>query len=383
MTLPVLLHSGMQGAPQIKLVNGSVNAALYALLCNGFNTQSVASATASGGVATFNFATAPGFETLDTVMIEGASNAAVNGKWRTKSVGGNQVLVDIPGLADGALGGTILMKFAPLGWERAFVSGNVAAYKMGGAAAHKRFIRIYDSNMTTTNNCYWRAYENMTGISSGTNPFPTTGEAAGNGAAGYITGDATSATPWIIVGTPRAFYFAFDIYSSSYVGDVPPVFKAGTYAHCTSLLFGELDKVQKVGDTYACYVSQDGDGSSLWLGRASTGANNSRPTAEIIGAGVTNAYSALNTWPDPVSGNIVLEGAPRVDQLFSGQRGVRGYMPGMLSNTARMLRDPPYATPNGTKFTGFPGVTGRLMAMVHGQMNDEYMIRLDEDWGDE
>lgn len=381
MSLPVLLHSGMQGAPQIKGVNGLVNAMLYACLCNGFNTQSVSSATASGGVATFNFATAPGFNGKDTVFIEGASNAAVNGKWRVLSAASNQVLVSIPGLADGALGGTILMKFAPLGWTRAFSGTNLGAYKMGGTATHKRFIRISDGSLTSSY-LYWRGYENMTAISTGTNPFPTTSEVSGNGVGGYLANDATANAPWIIVGTPRAFYLCIEAYWYNYT-DVPPVWKAGIVGNPMSLAFGEMADIQKVGDTYATYISQNDSSAQVWLGRAATGANNSRPTADITGAGAANTFSALNTFPDPVSGNIVLEGPARIDEVFASQKGVRGYFPGMLTNTGYMVRASSYANYTGQMFTGFPGVTGRLVAMGWGRTADEFMLRMDEDWGDE
>ena len=120
MSLPVLLHSGLSGAPSLSFAaNGSLNALLLATLVNGFNTQAVSSATAAGGVVTFNFATAPGFPAKYTVVIEGATNASVNGTFRVQSSASNQVLVAIPGVPDGAVGGTMTMKFAPLGWTRA------------------------------------------------------------------------------------------------------------------------------------------------------------------------------------------------------------------------------------------------------------------------
>lgn len=375
MTLPIYLHSGMQGAPQIR-TNGSVNAALFACLVNGFNTQAVSSATAAGGEVTFNFASAPGFNALDTVAIEGASNAAINGKFRTATAAGNQVTVLIPGVPDGAVGGTILMKFAPLGWTREFSGTGVAAYKMGGSASHKRFVRVYDNTIQSANNWYHRCYENMTGISSGTNPFPTTAEMPSNGQPCYLVYDSMAA-PWFIVGTPRFIYFGMDSHAASYPA---AKFEAGCVPYIQGLLFGELDRIQKVGDTYAFAVAGS-VAATGYLGRAASGVNNSRPSMAVLGAGVAETFSGLNTYPDPVSGNLLLEDAARVDQVFNGERGVRGYFPGMLTSPGYSMRISPYTENWCTKiFTGFSGVNGRVIGLNHGQ--DEYFLRLDEDWGD-
>lgn len=377
MSLPIYLRSGMQGAPQIR-PNGSVNAALFALLVNGFNTQAVGSATASGGVVTFNFPTAPGFGELDAVAIEGASNAAINGKWRVQSAASNQVLVSVPGVPDGAVDGTILMKFAPLGWTREFSGPGVGAYKMGGSAAHKRFVQVYDNTMSSASNWYHRCYEDMTGISTGTNPYPTTAEASGNGQACYFTG-GTNAAPWFIVGTPRFIYFGVDSFGYDFP-EVPPQYKPGKTPAVKSLIFGELDRIQKVGDAYAQVVC-NAAAAPGYMARASSGVNNSRPVMAVLGAGVANTFSGLNSFPDPVSGNLLLEDAARVDQIFLGVRGVRGYMPGMLTSTGNSLRTAPYTDNWCTKiFTGFTGVTGRVIGLNHG--GDEYFLRLDEDWGD-
>jgi hypothetical protein len=367
----------MRNAPQIK-PNGSVNAALFALLVNGFNTQSVSSATASGGVATFNFATAPGFGELDTVAIEGASNSAVNGKWRVLSAASNQVLVSIPGLADGALGGTILMKFAPLGWTRPFDEPGVGAYRMGGSASHKRFVRVYDNTLSSASAWYHRCYEDMTAISTGTNPYPTTTERVGNGQICYIFGSA-NASPWFIVGTPRFIYFGVDAQGALFP-EVPPRYISGKTPSPHSLIFGELDRIQKVGDTYAQVVCAPTSAVG-YMARAANGVNNSRPTMEVLGAGVTGTFSGLNAHPDPVSGNLLLEDAARVDQTISSQRGVRGYFPGMLTSPGASMRVAPYTNNWCTKiFTGFSGVMGRVIGL--NIPSDEYFLRLDEDWGD-
>ena len=380
MSLPVLLHSGLKGAPSLSFAtNGSMNALLLATLVNGFNTQAVSSATAAGGVVTFNFPTDPGFPDKYTVVIEGSSNASVNGTFRVQSAASNQVLVAIPGVPDGAVGGTMTMKFAPLGWTRAFNSGTTtAAYRQGGGAAHKRFLRVYDGNVSTASHFYLRAYENMTAISTGTGPFPTSGEKAGNGVDIYCAN--SPARPWIIVGTPRAFYFLTDP-GNDYSAVVPPVFTPGFGASFSGFAFGEMDRVQRAGDVYAYFLSVEGLGSPYFHGsRASTQAANSRPNLAATSWGGAKWSGEFNN-PDPVSGNLIFHDAPVIIELFNGMYGVRGYMPGILSHQSRLIVD---GLPNlpGKMYTAIPGLTGRAMLMSVGWGSSEFMVKMDEDWGD-
>lgn len=378
MSLPVLLHSGLQGAPTLNCnTNGSYNALLLACLVNGFNSQSVSSATALGGVVTFNFASSPGFPAGYTVDIAGATDTTINGKKRVATAAGNQVTVPVPGVPDGAVGGTIILKFASLGWDRPYNSGTtVGAYRQGGTAAHKRFLRVYDATMNSTGNIYVRAYEAMTAISSGTGPFPTTGEAAGNGADHYVA--TLAARPWIIVGTPRAFYVCID-YNADFSALPAPIFVSGQTQYPASLFFGEMDRIQKAGDTYAYYLSAGYQGNAIYGSRASTLAANTRPTLGIYGPYGFGHLSGGSTYPDPVSGNIILSDAPRILETFSGKVGRRGHFPGMLAIDSQPMRSVSGIAP-GTIYTGFPGLTGRVMLM--GTDSDEFILKLDEDWGD-
>ena len=377
MSLPVILHSGLAGAPTLNTnENGSMNSFLLACLVNGFNSKVVSSATAASGVVTFNFATDPGFPVGYTVEISGATNSEINRKTRVTAASGNAVSVAIPGVPDGAVGGTITMKFPGLGWTNPFSSGTqTRVYRQGGAAAHKRFLRVYDGAMASAGTFSARAYENMTAVSTGTGPFPTTSEASGNGL-GYYTGLGTN-RPWIIVGTPRFFYLTFDF--GGHYPEVPPVFNNTVTPAFSGFYFGELDRVQKAGDTYAYVIPQDYSATTAYGSRASTLVAGSRPTLTLIGA-QDNRFAGKSNYPDPVSGNIILLDAARVYEGFSGKIGLRGFFPGMMCHDSAMARISPGWVAAGTTFTGFPGVTGRVMLMAVG--DSEYMLRLDEDWGD-
>lgn len=375
MTLPVRLHSGMTGAPSLTPTNGGMNALFNACLVNGFNTQSVTSATASGGVVTFNFASAPGFSALDTVTIAGASNATVNGQKRVQSAASNQVLVEIPGVPDGAVGGTITLKFSPLGWTRAFSGTGIGAYRQGGSATHKRFLRVFDNTMASDFGYSCRGYENMTAISTGTGPFPTVEQAAGNGIA-YHGGNA-AVQSWAVVGTPRFFYF-FTGYGTDATGNL----SAFPLASTSGFHFGEIADVQKAADVYA-YIMPSGVYNftqQQYTPRAYTGTGTSLLTT-IYGPGGASTPSIGLTDPDPGSGHTLIAGQLIVvDQ--SGSGSFRGFVPGTLGM---------YTAPvgNGSKLpmdilTGVTGVSGRVLLCTAYGGGGAYgfSVLLDEDWGD-
>lgn len=365
MTLPVYLHSGMQGAPTLTFANGSINALLNACLVNGFNTQSVVSATASGGVVTFNFASGPGFSALDTVTVAGATNATVNGSRRVQSSSGNQVLVAIPGVPDGAVGGTITMRFSPLGWTRPYSGTGVAAYRQGGSAAHKRFLRVFDNTVTTTAQWFARGYGNMTAISTGTDPFPDLTQIAGNGG-GFTAPSGAGNRPWWVIGTPRAFYF---YYGQSSETPSP--------TDVISFVFGEMSRVTKPGDTYAIFIAtQTGfPNSNPYVCRSYNGSTNTSKTVTLVGPG-GNVTSGGFTYPDPASGGVTLIDAPAFRELNGSDLAVRGFLPGMLCP----LND----VPPLTTLSNVSGATGRVAFFrdSNAGVNGNIALLLDEDWGD-
>ena len=396
MSLPVYLHSGMTGAPQATFANGTITSLFTTCLVNGFNTQNVVSATAASGVVTFNFASAPGFSALDTVTIAGASNSTVNGKFRVQSAASNQVLVAIPGVPDGAVGGTITLKFSPLGWTRPYSGTNIAAYRQGGTAVHKRFLRVRDSAYTTDNGgarFRARGYENMTAISTGTGAFPTTAQITGEGCE-FLGPQAAGLTanvdprPWVLVGTPRAFYFSvahyFDNGGDPALGLQNPKDVFAAIAGGGALFFfGEMANIIKPGDTYAYGIGSGygyplGFNNNLYLPRAVAGSGTAVIGSAYGGMGGNQALFGGN-YPNPSNGGINLGPPMLVHDLAT--YSLRGELPGMLSLFE-------YCSQGGLKvghiFDTINGVTGRvvLMSGVGLSAGTEFFLRLDEDWGD-
>lgn len=378
MSLPVHLHSGMTGAPSLTATNGSINALLNACLVNGFNTQSVTTATASGGVVTFNLPSAPGFSALDTVTIAGATNTAVNGQYRVQSASGNQVLVANAAIPDGAVAGTITLKFSPLGWTRAYSGTNLGAYRQGGSSATKRYVRVYDGTITTTSTFLMRGYEAMTAISTGTGPFPTTAQVTGNGVVLGAPASGAVNPPWAIIGTPRAFYFLLAANQTYAAGD--PLGVSDTF----QAFFGDPDRVQKVGDLYACCISASatfpGGGAPIYVCRSHTAAAGALAASLRSPAGSQDSYiSATFAFPDVITAGMTLADAAAIMQ---DGVALRGFMPGALTPWQDISTNDAVLRP-AVPFDNITGVTGRV-AMVcntnHPQSGT--VLLLDEDWGD-
>ena len=359
MTLPILLRHDMVGAPQLTNAAGSLISVLTAALVNGFNTQSVVSATASGGVVTFNFATAPGFAALDTVQIAGSSVALANGVRRVQSAGSNQVLVAVPGIANGAVGGTMTLKFAPLGWTRPFTGTNLAAYRMGGGIS-QRFLRVADT--VVGGNGLVRGYETMTAISTGTGLFPTTAQAAGNGVIWYKNTSLTA--PWIVVGDEKRFYFVSNTNSEIFVA-------GGGFDHIT--FFGQPSNVIKPADAFNVIIGDSSFPAASYINRMHTGIGTALPV-NFRGLGSLNQFGWSGTYPNPADAGVLFaQSGFAIDTDGSG--ALRGTLPGMLE---------PLASPSsemcGSIMTGITGVVGRLLLLKNAYSYSSIGLLLDEDW---
>lgn len=379
MSKPIFLRSSMTGAPTLQAVNGNINAILNACLVNGFNTQSVSSASAASGVVTFNFASSPGFSAEDTVTIAGSTGAVADGQYRVQSAASNQVLVAIPGVPDGAVGGTITMKFSPLGWTRAYNGTNLGAYRQGGAASHKRYLRVYDGSLSVDYSWYARGYETMTAISSGTQPFPTTAMIGGNGT-GFYGGQYSlpGVHAWIVVGTPRAFYLMIGMVNndSGATATFSPSALQGFF-------YGELSDLQKAADVYATGIAGAASFPSggVTLNRNFAGTSGSANNVSLYAVSGQNSFSFGVAHPDPITGNVILPGQVWAHDTTGGG-GIRGALPGALCTVSS-----PYAASGKIPpliESGVTGVTGRIVYIGNsnnGAAGDGVLL-LDEDWGD-
>jgi hypothetical protein len=245
MTIAVKRYtSTMTGAPTLNGTAGTLVALLDACLKDGFNSQSISSASQTGGVATLTFSGAHGYAVNDVIAISGANEAAWNHEFRVLSTPLTTTLTfAIDAGTTSPATGTLAAKIAPLGWTKPFSGTNKAAY-LPKAAYVQCYLRVLDDSSTPTSaNGRWaklRGYESMSDVDTGTGPFPTVAQSTnGLSAAKSSTSDST-ARAWWLVGDGGIFYLG--------------VFADATYLNTASgHAFGDINSL-KSGDGYSSFI---------------------------------------------------------------------------------------------------------------------------------
>lgn len=233
-----IFSSTMPGAAVLSGTAGALISILDACLVTGYGAGSVASLSVTAGVATATYAASHPFEKGMVAEFAGATPAALNGQKRILSATTNSVTFDATGVADGAATGTITSKVAPAGWEKLYAGTNLAAYRSLNPASTHCVLRVDDTGTTTAR---VRGYESMTDVSTGTGPFPTSGQSAGGLYVSKSQTASATARPWRIVADDRGFYWL-------------PVIDSGTQTQGQSYFFGDLIPI-KSNDPYACVLA--------------------------------------------------------------------------------------------------------------------------------
>lgn len=147
------MHSGQLGAPQMNGAAGSNGQMLQVLdgcLTDGFNPQTVVSATKSISSVTLTFGVNHGYELGQLILISGAVDTALNGRHRVINTTENSITVDAIGI--NLVTGIIATKVAPLGFESIFGSTDPLkrAYRSTNAQSTKTVLYL-DMTLPTAN----------------------------------------------------------------------------------------------------------------------------------------------------------------------------------------------------------------------------------------
>lgn len=229
------------GASSLSKTAGTLLNVLNACLITGYGTVTLTSLTVSGGVATaqvdaghnFTMLGAPGNPQIGPIIrIQGATGAGaslINTDHRIAVVSANQFTFPLSGFS-GTATGTITAKLAPLDWSKPFSTGNKAVYRPAAGLQH--YLRIDDDGSTlavgATGVAPLRAYESMSGIDTGSMPYPDLAIASYH----HKCPNADGNFPWLLIGDDRTYYlFAqhsisgglTDYYSLSGFGDIIPL----------------------------------------------------------------------------------------------------------------------------------------------------------------
>lgn len=326
------IHSGMAGAPVLSGTAGAQIAVLDAFLSTGFGLQNVTSLVVVGGVATASVPATPSAGVNAVILVAGATPAGLNGEQRVTAVSGNTVSW-ATAVADGAAtGGAITLKVAPLGWTKAFVGANLAAYKSADPLSSGMVLRVDD---TGTKNARVVAYESMSDINTGIKPFPADAQAAG----GYYwpksrTADST-ARPWYAFGDARGFYLCINPGTSAdhsiivFFGD-PNCCKSGD-AYGAVLHGMPADYTDYAGVVAQCLGYSCKGGGYGAVARGSNALGGSQLTLHVgtlhIGNGDSysgyGAYSLLE-YPNKADNGLLFCKVAEIDNV-----GLRSTLPGL------------------------------------------------------
>lgn len=258
---------------------------------------------------------------------------------------------------------------AAAGWTKPYSGTNLAAYRQG-TGSNQLYLRVDD---TTTTNARMVAYESMSDVNTGTNAFPSESQQSGGLYVLKSTTANSTARPWIVIATEKAFYFWPNFNQTSMFasdGTMKPM-----------IFFGDITTRQS-GDAYHTMISAGTSNSwssfSLGMGNSSIAANMAgqflarsyTQTGASSVSGKVFMHSMTNTvnigytntgyttaYPDPVAGGMLL--APIwITEGASGAIAVRGTLPGMWA--------PLHSLPaqNGDTFTGSGDMAGKTFIIL-------------------
>lgn len=331
-------HSAMSGAPVLSGTAGSLIAVLDACLVNGFGLKSVGSLVVVGGVATMTISGGHPFEADVVALVSGAAPAGLNGEKKVLSVTGTTVSFDATGISDQTATGTITVKLASAGWQKAFSGTNLAAYRSQDAAGTRMYLRVDD---TGTTNARVVGYETMTDVNTGLKPFPTAIQQSGGGYWPKANASDTINRAWTVVADSRAVWLHTHTNSSAqYYGVAGAVWGFGDFTS------------YKSGDPFSCMLwcttSDESNSASTqrsfeycgtggittpYLARSFTGLGGSQVAVSYMESYITasgNSGGSLSSmtpgYPNSANNGLILSRKLLVEQSIT----LRGYIPGLL-----------------------------------------------------
>lgn len=308
------IHESMRGAPVLNGVAGSLIGLLDTFLVDGWGLATANSLSVSGGVATLTMPTGSEFEDHCVVLIAGATPSALNGEQRIATTNGTTLTFPTTA-ADGPATGTITVKYAPCGWEKAFSGTNIAVYRSQNAMGNRRFLRVDD---TGSSDARVVAYNSMTDVSTGTGPFPTAAQVSGGGYWPKSMGDPSAAQRYDLVGDSMWLYYAPALYYQYYGGNP-------NYAFSSIRHFGDPIALRTAGDAW---------GTLLGVGVAANPSAANSGTSDFGQAAGHFVERAVAGTGDPVAVLLIPEGWSGA--AWSGSNSAMGGFPNTIDGKLRM-----------------------------------------------
>jgi len=271
----------------------------------------------------------------------------------------------------------------PAGWTMPFSSGSTIAVFQQGAGGNGRFFRVYD-NAVSTNAAdrviNIRGYESMSGVSAGTNPFPTTGQVGGNGpACGYSGVAEAFQAGWVVVASPSHVWVVCDVYPGGNravagFGTFPSNLPVDGY---NNFVCANPTADDGRGASLQYFELQAASAPNLWVERSDTAAVGAlvaelAPTAPIRVSLYDWVGSSSGRRAFPERGtNALLQFQPEV--IADGLS--RGHLPGLWDT----CHDPASIGPHGTRWAGDAAGTlaGRRFELIRGLLGSSATLALE------
>ncbi|MFZ6767759.1 hypothetical protein ACO0LM_11815 [Undibacterium sp. Di26W] len=363
-------HDGMAGAPILNGVAGSLIDVLDAVLVNGWGVASVGTIVVVDNVATMTISVGHSFVPGAVALIAGATPSGLNGEYRIASTTTTTATFATTGISNQTATGTITAKVASAGWTKAFSGTNLAAYKSADSTSTMAYLRVDDTGTTSARVV---GYTDMTAISTGTNPFPTSAQQSGGLYWSKSEAASSTARKWVIFADGKTLYF--NRFNSS----------SNTLA-CEMSMFGDLASVSASGDAFGCMLT--GCANEKSNGSAATVDQNfyssiAPATAYIAKAynGIGDAIQAIRTFPTALangvsnySGQVTGPNAtpypnPTDNGLYlvlfniseNDSKAFRGFMRGMYA-VAQSMPTTTFATHDSV--SGVANFPGRVMKAI-------------------
>ena len=247
-------HSGMADTPILSGQAGKLIEVLDACLINGFGVRTPDSVVVADGVATVSISAGNPYEKHAVVTITGASVAGLNAEWRVATSTSTTFTFECPGLPDGAVTGASA-KRAPAGWVKPFSAANKGVYQSADPLSTQLYLRVDDTDARYTR---VRGYESITGVDTGTGPFPTLAQHAETMWT-WLKSTTADTVPhkWRLFADGRFFWLLLE----GRVGYAP-----------TPNLFGDVVNVLP-SDAYHCLIAANISASPANNGQGHAGSN--------------------------------------------------------------------------------------------------------------
>jgi len=329
--------STMQGAPTISGTVGAGITFLDAVLINGFGQLTLTSLSVTSAVATATISAGHAYKQWSVVEIAGATPTELNGRKRVLSVTATELTFAATGVSDGTATGTITCKIPGAGWTKPYTGTNLAVYRINSTTGTGSYLRIDDTGTTEMRVV---GYSAMTGINTGTDPFPTSTQVSGGGfVRKSSTADAT-ARPWTILADDRGFYLNVNVngtteYKTYWFGDFNS-FSTGTTTWDCILACGIV--TGSTGSPYLGTCTGNNTAAVLYIPRAISGVVGAIRGSKI-GLATISAPVGI-TYPCPVVGGIIASRGILIQEGTTATSSYRGEMPGyvvFMNNCASVL----------------------------------------------